>query len=279
MAVDQPVPAGTSSWQPAYIDQHSAELTHYLDRVSRSDALQRVADRTLELMAPMAGRSVLEVGCGNGVLLPRLAEGVGSEGRVVGIDHSATLVEQARARVSAAGLSSVVAVQQADAYALPFDAATFDLAHCERVLMHLDEPTAALGEMRRVVRPGGWIIAVEPDWSGIRIDHADREGMDVLYARSLNSRHPDMGITLYRRMGDIGLMERRLAPVVGAITDLDVLKGYGLTLPPAADVLVHEGKLSRSHADALLSGLEEANATGRFYGVVVMHIVAGRVPG
>jgi ubiquinone/menaquinone biosynthesis C-methylase UbiE len=130
----------------------------------------------------MAGRSVLEVGCGNGVLLPRLADGVGSQRRVIGIDHSATFVEQARARMADAGLSAIVTVQQADAYALPFAAATFDIAHCERVLMHLEQPSAALAEMKRVVRPGGWLIAAEPDWGGIRIDHVDREGMDILYA-------------------------------------------------------------------------------------------------
>jgi SAM-dependent methyltransferase len=278
MAVDRLLPTGTGSWQPTYIDQHAAELSHYLDQVSRSDALQRVAECALALMSPMAGRSVLEVGCGNGVLLARLAEGVGSEGRVVGVDHSATFVEQARAQVARAGLSAVVTVQQADAYALPFAAETFDLAHCERVLMHLEQPTAALAEMRRVVRPGGWLIAVEPDWAGIRIDHEDREGMDILYARAMRIKQPDMGITLYRRMGELGLTERRLAPLLSVNTDFEALKGYGLALAPVADALVSEAWLTRERADGLLSGLEEANATDRFYSVVVMHIIAGRVP-
>jgi len=277
MAADQSTPVGTCSWQPTYIDQHSAELSRYLDQVSASDALQRVADRTIELMAPMAGRSVLEVGCGNGVLLPRLAEAVGADGRVVGIDHSATFVEQARTRVNTAVAANVV-VQQADAYDLPFAAGTFDRAHCERVLMHLERPGAALAEMKRVVRPGGWIVAAEPDWGGIRIDHVDREGMDLLYARSLRSRQPDVGLTLYRRMGELGLTERRATPLLGVLTDFEVLKGYGLALPPAADALVAEGRLSRQRADALLSGLAEANGAGRFYGIVVMHILAARVP-
>ena len=279
MPADRTVSLGSTSWQPNFIDQHSGELSRYLDQISQSDALRRVADCALDLMSPMAGRSVLEVGCGNGVLLARLAEAVGINGSVVGIDHSEIFVAEAQAKVNSAGCAAIVTVQQADAYDLPFSEASFDLAHCERVLMHLEDPSAALAEMMRVVRPGGWIVAAEPDWGGIRIDHVDRTGMDLLYPRAMRSRQPDMGITLYRRMGELGLTERRAAPLLGVKTDFEVIKGYGLTLPPAADALVSEGTLTRARADALLSGLEEANATGRFYGVVVVHIVAGRVPG
>jgi SAM-dependent methyltransferase len=105
-------------------------------------------------------------------------------------------------------------LQQGDAYRLPFEAATFDVAHCERVLMHLEDPSSALGEMKRVVRPGGWIVAVEPDWGGIRIDHADRAGMDLLYARALHMRQPDIGLTLYRRMHELGLSDIRPVPII-----------------------------------------------------------------
>jgi SAM-dependent methyltransferase len=269
----------SDSWQPGFIDQHTADLSRYLEETSRSEALRRVADCAFELMAPLTGKSVLEVGCGNGVLLPRLAEAVGPSGRVMGIDHSEAFIVEAKARMEATGFAATGAVQQADAYHLPFADATFDTAHCERVLMHLEDPSAALAEMKRVVRPGGWIVAVEPDWAGLRIDHVDPDGMHLLLVRARRSRHPGMGVTLYRRMGELGLIERRAVPLQTAQTDFEVLKGYGLTLPPAADALVADGTLTRQRADALLSGLEEANASGLFYSVTTMHVVAGRVPG
>jgi SAM-dependent methyltransferase len=278
MTVDRTVPVTSESWQPKFISQHTAGVSRYLEQVSGSDFGQRVAACALDLMSPMAGLTILEVGCGNGVLLPRLAQGVGASGQVVGIDHAETFVAEARTRVEAAGLAATVTVQQADAYHLPFSAATFDAAHCERVLMHLDDPSAALAEMKRVVRAGGWIVAVEPDWDGVRVDHADRAGMDLLYARAQVVRQTDMGITLYRRMGELGLVERRAVPVLFLNTDFELLKGYGLTLPPAADALVAEGALTRARADALLSGLEAANAAGHFYCAGLMHVVAGRVP-
>jgi ubiquinone/menaquinone biosynthesis C-methylase UbiE len=278
MPADRTVSTETNSWQPEFIDQHATELSGYLERVSRDDALRRVAEAALELMAPLTAQSVLEVGCGNGVFLPRLAKAVGAEGRVVGIDHSEAFVEEARTKMAAAGLAATVSVQQADACRLPFADATFDRAHCERLLMHLEDPSAALSEMRRVVRPGGWIVAAEPDWGGLRIDHVDRKRMDVLYARAMRNRQPDMGMTLYRRMGELGLSERRAAPVIGVTTDLDVLKGYGLRLEPAGDAVVADGTMTRSSVDGLLSALHEANRAGRFYAVATMHVVAGRVP-
>ncbi len=92
--------------------------------------------------------------------------------------------------------------EEADAYRLPFAEDAFDTAHCERVLMHLEEPGAALAEMKRVVRPGGWVVAVEPDWAGLRIDHVDPDGLHLLLVRARRSRQPGMGVKLYRHMGE-----------------------------------------------------------------------------
>jgi SAM-dependent methyltransferase len=57
--------------------------------------------------------------------------------------------------------------QQADAYHLPFDDAHFDAAHAEHVFEHLEDPDAVLREMRRVVKPGGWIVVGDRIFSGM----------------------------------------------------------------------------------------------------------------
>ena len=277
--VNRSVDVGSPRWQQGFIQQHTAEMSGYLEQLSRLEAVRRVAACALNLMAPLAGRCVLEVGCGNGVFLPLLASAVGSGGRVVGIDYAAEFVEKARAKVQDAGLAATVTVEQADAYRLPFPASTFDAVHCERVLMHLDDPSAALIEMQRVLRPGGWIVAAEPDWAGFRVDHPDRAAMDLVHARSLQIRQPDMGMTLYRRMGELGLIERRAEALIAVITDFEMMKALGLDLPRGADALVADGVLTRERTHSLLSSLEAANAAGRSYSVVAMHVVAGRVPG
>lgn len=95
-----------------------------------------------------AGRRVLEVGCGTGRLLDRIA---GFAGHAVGVDLSAGMLAHARTR----GLT----VLQGSATALPVATASVDLACSFKVLAHVPDVRGALAEMARVVRPGGWVLA------------------------------------------------------------------------------------------------------------------------
>ena len=94
-------------------------------------------------------REVLEVGCGTGLMLTRMAPVARS---VAGVDLSAGMLEKARRR----GLN----VTQADATTLPFPDESFDAAVSFKVLAHVEDIKTAMAEMCRVVRPGG-IVAAE----------------------------------------------------------------------------------------------------------------------
>lgn len=95
-----------------------------------------------------AGKDVLEVGCGTGLILDRVARFARS---ARGIDLSAGMLAQAARR----GL----AVAQASATDLPIATASVDVAYSFKVLAHIPDITGALAEMARVVRPGGWVLA------------------------------------------------------------------------------------------------------------------------
>ena len=95
----------------------------------------------------LSGASLLEVGCGTGLLLERL--GAVAE-RAVGVDLSPGMLEHAKAR----GLE----VFEGSATALPFEDASFDVVCSFKVLAHVEEIELALREMARVVRPGGQVI-------------------------------------------------------------------------------------------------------------------------
>ncbi|HEY0251997.1 MAG TPA: class I SAM-dependent methyltransferase [Kofleriaceae bacterium] len=94
------------------------------------------------------GKSVLEVGCGTGLILDRVAQ-FASESR--GIDLSAGMLARARER----GLG----VSQASATQLPVADASVDVAYSFKVLAHIPDIAGAMHEMARVVRPGGYVIA------------------------------------------------------------------------------------------------------------------------
>ncbi len=95
------------------------------------------------------GADVLEVGCGTGLILQRLAP---LARRVVGVDLSAGMLRKARDRVPS--------VVQGSALALPFPDRSFDVAVSFKVLAHVPDVRAAVAEMARVVRPGGH-LAIE----------------------------------------------------------------------------------------------------------------------
>lgn len=103
----------------------------------------------MSLVAPhVAGKEVLEVGCGTGLILDRIAR---TAKRAVGVDLSPGMLELAKGR----GLE----VHESDATSLPFEDATFDVAVSFKVLAHVENIGRAMAEMARVVRPGGRVIA------------------------------------------------------------------------------------------------------------------------
>jgi SAM-dependent methyltransferase len=93
--------------------------------------------------------SVLEVGCGEGELAERVQDELGVE--VVAIDQSERMVELTRARG--------VDAQVGDVRELPFEDGSFDVAVAAWMLYHVPDLDRALGELARVLRPGGRLVA------------------------------------------------------------------------------------------------------------------------
>lgn len=121
----------------------------------------------LELMAKRlkleAVRDVLDVGCGVGHWSMLLGAVLPEDARVTGIDREASWVEHARARADARRLAERFTYRTGDAEQLPFPDAAFDLVTCQTLLIHLPDPAACIREMRRVTRPGGLVLAAEPN--------------------------------------------------------------------------------------------------------------------
>lgn len=137
------------------------------------DALaSRELDQEAGFLLPhlSAGMSVLDCGCGPGVMTVELARRV-APGGVVGIDRHGDQLEVGRGRAEEMGVANV-RFEPADIYQLPFPDESFDAVLAHAVLYHLSDPQAALAEIRRVLRSGGVV--------GIRDADFDR---DVLHPR------------------------------------------------------------------------------------------------
>ncbi len=113
-------------------------LFRWLDGADALPPIQEIKHRMLEVCSPHEGERVLDVGCGVGHEVMRLAQRVGSSGRVVGIDKSEIMIAEARRRASGASLPVEFAVGDACRLDVPDNA--FDLCRTERVLRYVDEP-------------------------------------------------------------------------------------------------------------------------------------------
>jgi ubiquinone/menaquinone biosynthesis C-methylase UbiE len=101
----------------------------------------------------------LDIGTGPGQIVVKLARNL-TRWKFVAVDRSSHMIAEAVANLAAGGpeLAGRVEFQVADANALPFPDATFDLVVCNSVLHHMAEPERLLGEIARLVKPRGAIL-------------------------------------------------------------------------------------------------------------------------
>jgi len=148
--------------------QSRDEIRAYYDKIARVYDLlaerseQPMREKGLALLAAREGESVLEIGFGTGHCLVALAEAVGEDGRVRGIDLSDAMLALARELVTARGLDRRVELTRGDAANLPYADGSLDGVFTSFTLELFDTPEipAVLAEIRRVLKPGGRLAVV-----------------------------------------------------------------------------------------------------------------------
>ncbi len=115
-----------------------------------------------EDLAPLPGKEILVLCCGAGEVAFRLAGKMAGRGRVVGLDLSDTLLEQAERRAQEEGLSDVLQFQKAEMYRLPFPDESFDALVSEFIVYPAAQITQiGQQEMARVLRPRGLMVLTD----------------------------------------------------------------------------------------------------------------------
>jgi arsenite methyltransferase len=119
--------------------------------------------RTLAALALNAGDSVVDAGCGTGLLLEMQAKAVDRQGRAEGVDLSEDMLDVARGRCAH---FEQVSLQQGSVENLDFEDESFDALSCTQTLLYVKQMDRALREMHRVLKNRGRIAIVETDWDG-----------------------------------------------------------------------------------------------------------------
>jgi ubiquinone/menaquinone biosynthesis C-methylase UbiE len=156
--VDMGRTGASAAWRS--VDGDAAGAARYLDRLTVEMVDIKAAVTALLRLSP--GQSALEAGCGLGRDTEAMARQVAPGGHAVGLDLSRELIAQAAERTAPLGLP--LRFEVGDVTALPFADESFDAARIERTLQHLPDPAQALAELARVLRRGGRLAALEPDW-------------------------------------------------------------------------------------------------------------------
>ncbi|KAG6363958.1 hypothetical protein INS49_009061 [Diaporthe citri] len=145
--------------------QEKATYTHgHHSSVVNSHARRTAQDSAAFLLPHLKPHhTILDIGCGPGTITADLAELV-PEGKVTGVDAVEAVLERARAHVAGRSGITNCTFEVADANALPYADASFDVVFCHQVLQHVQDPVGILGEMKRVAKPGGIVAAREADY-------------------------------------------------------------------------------------------------------------------
>ena len=179
----------TDTSTPTYTMGYGAEFQKMLERRNATVC----AAHLLPYLEP--GMRLLDLGCGPGTISVGLAESV-APGALHGIDMEETQVEMANAAAKAGGHDNAT-FQTGDATDLPFDDATFDVAHCHALLNHAPDTQAVLAEMKRVLKPGGLVAAREVIGDSSLFEPPSDMGSNgwatFLRLLAANGGHPQMG--------------------------------------------------------------------------------------
>ena len=239
----------------------------YLDRLATSDLGRAYKQRMLDALDLRAGHSVLDLGCGPGTDLEALAQAVTPAGTVIGIDHDQDMVDAALTRTTG---QAAVEVRHADVHGLPMADHTADRARTDRVLQHVADPSAALDEIRRVLRPGGRLVMGEPDWETLTVDHPD-SNLTRAYTRHVAERvvrNAGIGRQLTRLATESGFTVPEVIPVTPVFRDLRVADKI-LGLERTSRRAVEAGYFSDQEAETWLRRLTQ----GPFFAAVTFYIV------
>ena len=239
----------------------SGEVADWQRNVSEGKAGNSRRYSVMEALGICVGKSYLDIGCGGGHLVRELGKAVGNSGRVVGIDSSSQMLENARLICDELECVDII---EGTATAIPADDAQFDGVSAVQVYEYVEDVNGALGEARRVLKHGCPIAIVSILWEHCRFYGAERmlneRIIDAWRAHCFHQMLPLELPTLLRKNG-FGNMTR------SNLSFLDTGLHAGTTAYYLSKLIakfsVAQG-ISEEEANLWLSQLENADKEDRF---------------
>jgi ubiquinone/menaquinone biosynthesis C-methylase UbiE len=237
-----------------------AEIRHL---VEQAEVYAHEANELFELIGVAPKTTAIDVGCGVMGVLHLLAERVGAEGRVVGLDREAQMVECGRQLAEQRGLA--VEFIEADATATGLPDRAFDLVHARTLLLNVQNPEQILTELVRIAKPGGVVAVQEPDASAWNCDPPhpafDTLRGAILSAYRRTGKDFNIGRRIARMLTEAGLDGVHVRPTARVTHAGEYYQTFLLTVAGLVrEVIVQAGELTvdefESYTAALRAHLE-----------------------
>lgn len=182
--------------------------------LAQAEAYRPQAEQLLDRLALQAGWATVDLGCGPIGILDLLAERLGPDGEVVGVDIEQPMLDMAAASLAERGLPGARLIR-ADIAGTELAAASFDLVHSRLVLLNDPEPRRIVDEMVRLVRPGGFVAVQDLDKQSWTCEPAhpawDRVMAGFQAAQTAAGLDEYIGRRLPRMLREAGLVDVEVA--------------------------------------------------------------------
>lgn len=216
-----------------------------------------------EALAAVPGERILDVGCGPGFYVRELLDEVGETGSIVAVDASPDMLALARRRCEG---HHNVTFKEGNAAALPVDDGGFDAALCVQVMEYVADPTGALAEIHRALRPGGRAVVWDVDWATVWWHSTDPDRMRrVLQAWDEHLAHPSLPRRLGTHLRAAGFADVAVTGHSFATVDYDDESFAATMLDMVADFVPGRGGVTGDEAAAWKAEQRDLAEQGEFF--------------
>ena len=245
------------------------------ERIERYERMFVWREGHAELLAQLElapGGRVMDYGCGPGFVSIGMAEMVAPGGQVHGVDINARFVADATARAANTKNVSFHLLQEGR---IPLADAAVDRALCKNVLEYVPDLAATLAEFRRVIEPGGRLLAIDSDWGFVIVEPWGRATTERFFSAAGPAfKEPEIGRSLRGHLLDAGFEGVQVTVRAGVDTE----GGSLLVLRNMASYATEFDLMSKDETESLLGQAEAAVSSGRFLFCLPQFVITATRP-
>ena len=245
-----------------------ATVNRLIDRLEfrgRDPFFVQMREAYLDRMALDPGATVIEVGCGTGVVVRALVRRAGFAGAVIGIDPSPVFINAARKLAADEGLADRIQFEVGDGHALAFSDDHFDAVLVHTTISHVTDPLALLWECARVLRPGGQLAVFDGDYASWTFAHPDHDLARAMEEAVIGAvvNNPRVLRDMPRMLSEVGL--ERIDTLADVYADIGAGSFFGPAIEAYGPLAVGAGLVTAEAMEGWLRDQAQARERGDFF--------------